>query len=142
MEKIASNPVTPVAVMVFSALIIAEYHGECSDIERKPQGGFVLWWLRRAIHGPMPVSGETLTNFQGHWSIQSSPENKAPRDWSIRTSPEIHMDPWLPNLSESSGPHRYPCIECFCCRQNRHVSAPKAALTLSFSNITVLSHPY
>ena len=24
--------------------------------------------------------GKLLTNFQGHWSIQISPENKAPRD--------------------------------------------------------------
>ena len=33
------------------------------------------------------------------------PENKAPRDWSMRISPEIHMDQWLPNLSESSDLH-------------------------------------
>ena len=56
--------------------------------------------------------GELLTNFQGHWSIQIFPENKAPRDWSIRISPEIHMDPWLQNLSESSGLHLHRSIEC------------------------------
>ena len=40
------------------------------------------------------------------------PENKAPRDWSKGFSPEIHMDQWLPNLSESSGPHRHRSIDC------------------------------
>ena len=49
------------------------------------------------------VSRKLSTNFQRHRPILILPENKAPRDWSIRMSPEIHMDQWLPNLSESSG---------------------------------------
>ena len=56
--------------------------------------------------------GKLLTNFQGHWSIQSSPENKEPRDWPIQISLEIHMDQWRPNLSESSGLHRHRSLDC------------------------------
>ena len=56
--------------------------------------------------------GKLLKNFQYHCSIQMFPENKAPKDWSIRISLEIHMDQWLPNLSESCGLHRHRSIEC------------------------------
>ena len=52
------------------------------------------------------------TNFQRHWSIRISQKTKQGGNWSTRTSPEIHMDQWLPNLSESSGLHRYRSIEC------------------------------
>ena len=44
--------------------------------------------------------------------MQTVRENKAPSDWSIRISPEIDMDQWLPNLSETSGPHQHWSIEC------------------------------
>ena len=44
--------------------------------------------------------GRLLTNFQGHWSIRSFPENKAPTDWSIGISLEIHMDHWPPDPVE------------------------------------------
>ena len=50
--------------------------------------------------------------FQGHWPIQIFPEKTAPRDWSIRISPAIYIDQWLPNVSESSGLHRHRSIEC------------------------------
>ena len=43
---------------------------------------------------------------------QTLSQNKAPRDWSIRISPETHMDQCLPNLSESSGLHQHRSIEC------------------------------
>ena len=49
--------------------------------------------LRRAIHGPILVSGEPLTNFQGRWCIQILPED-------------------IPHLFESSGVHRYQSIGC------------------------------
>ena len=50
--------------------------------------------------------------------MQIFPENKAPRDWSIWISPEIHMDQWLPKLSESSGLNRHRPIECSSLRQD------------------------
>ena len=58
--------------------------------------------LGRAIHEPMPVSGsgEAFDEFSGALAIQILHESKAPRFWSTRISPEIHMDQWLPNLSE------------------------------------------
>ena len=56
--------------------------------------------------------GKLWTNFQGHWSRQIFPGSKAPRNWSIRISPEIHIDQWLRNLSESSGLHRYRSMKC------------------------------
>ena len=43
--------------------------------------------MGRAIHVPRPVSGETLDELSGHWSLQIFPEKKAPRDWSIRVFP-------------------------------------------------------
>ena len=71
-----------------------------------------VMWLGRAIHGPIPISGKLLTNFQGHWSIRISVKTRQNRGWSIRISPEIHMDQWLSNLSESSGLHRYRSVGC------------------------------
>ena len=56
--------------------------------------------------------GKLSTNFQGLWSIQIFPENNAPTDWSIRISPEIHVEQWLPDLSDSAGLHRHRSIEC------------------------------
>ena len=51
----------------------------------------------RAIHGPMPVSGETFgQTFRAIGPYRFPPENKAPRDWSIQMSPEFRMDQWLP----------------------------------------------
>ena len=41
---------------------------------------------------PYQSQGKHLTNFQGHWSMQIFPESKAPRDWSMWISPEIHVD--------------------------------------------------
>ena len=60
----------------------------------------------------VPSRETFLTNFEGHWSLQIIIENKAPRHWSILISPEIHMDQWHPNLSESSGLHRHLSTEC------------------------------
>ena len=48
-----------------------------------------------------------LTNFQGslvHTDVPLEQGTKI-RDWRIRISLEIHMDQWLPSLSESSGLH-------------------------------------
>ena len=59
----------------------------------------------------MPVSGETFDELSGLLAL-NIPENKAPRDWSILISSEIHVDQWRPNLSESSGLHRYGSMEC------------------------------
>ena len=56
--------------------------------------------------------GKLLANFKGHWSIQISLKTRQRGHWSIRISPEIHMGQLLPNLSESSGLHRYGSIEC------------------------------
>ena len=53
-----------------------------------------------------------LTKFQCHWSMQAFHENKAPREWSIRIPPEMHMDQRLTSLSASSGVHRRWSIEC------------------------------
>ena len=55
--------------------------------------------------------GEVLTNFQGHWSIWIFLKTGQRGHWSIRLSIEIHMDQWLPNLSESSGLYRYRSID-------------------------------
>ena len=58
----------------------------------KMLGYFPALVLGRAIHGPTAQSrGRLLTNFQGLWARLMSPQNKAPRDWSIRISSEIHM---------------------------------------------------
>ena len=46
-----------------------------------------------------------LRNFQAHWSMRISLKTRPQGDWSIRRSLEIHMDQWLPILSESSGLH-------------------------------------
>ena len=45
--------------------------------------------------------GKLLTNFQGHWSMQLFPENKAPRDWSLRISLKIeyHCKPPVRGVS-------------------------------------------
>ena len=61
---------------------------------------------------PLPVSGETLDELSASLVHTDFPENKAPRDWSIRISPEIHMDQWLPNPSESSVLDRHRPIAC------------------------------
>ena len=57
-------------------------------------------------------SEKLLKNFQRHWSTRISLKTRQRGHWSIRISPEIHMDHWLPNLSESSGLHRHRSIEC------------------------------
>ena len=71
--------------------------------------------LGRAIHGPIPVSGETFDEPSGPWvhTHFSQNENKAPRDWSIRisNSPEVHTDQRPEDLSESSRLHRHRSIE-------------------------------
>ena len=69
--------------------------------------------LGRTIHGPRPVSGETLDELSAplvHMDFLL--ENKAQSDWSIQISPEIHMDQWFPNLSETFCPDRHRSIEC------------------------------
>ena len=65
---------------------------------------FCVYWLLFA-----PNQGKLLTNLQGHGSIHRS--SLKARHQAI--GPEIHMDQWLPNLSESSGLHRHRSIECF-----------------------------
>ena len=72
-----------------------------------------IFWLRRAIHRPMPVSGETFDELSAPLvHIRVSPKSRQRGHQSIRISPEIHMDQWLLNLSESSGLHQYRSIEC------------------------------
>ena len=56
--------------------------------------------------------GQLLGNFQRPLVHTDFPENKAPRDWSIQISSEIHMDQWLQNLPESAGLNRHRSREC------------------------------
>ena len=55
--------------------------------------------------------GRLLTDVQRHWSIRISLKIRRRGHLSIRICPEIHMDQWLPNLSESSGRHWHRSIE-------------------------------
>ena len=41
------------------------------------------------MHGPIPVSGETFGELSGPLVHTDSPENRVPRDWSIRISLEL-----------------------------------------------------
>ena len=83
--------------------------------------------------------GESCDNFHGHWSIQISPENKAPRDWSTWISPEIGMDQWLPNLSESSGQHRHWSIDCSSLYFGtpKHLNGPQKSIKWSEDTLKV-----
>ena len=78
------------------------------------------WVLGRAIHGPMPVSGETFDEFSGPLVHTDFAENKAPSDWYIWMSPEIYMYQWLPNLSNSFGLHRHWPMKCSSLGFNNH----------------------
>ena len=75
--------------------------------------------------------GRLLTNFRGHWSIHSLPENQAPNDWSIRVPPAIHLDQSLPNLCESSS--LLGCCRGTSARKTRAISTWKS-LSQKLSN--------
>ena len=51
----------------------------------------------------MPVSRESSDELSGPLVHQISPENKAPKDWSIQISPEIHMPMAPKSLRRSPG---------------------------------------
>ena len=53
-----------------------------------------------------------LANFKGHLSIRIFLKTRQRAIGPYEFPPEIHMDQWLPNLSESSGLHRHRSIEC------------------------------
>ena len=74
------------------------------------RGGISCWAAKEPSIDQYQSREKLLMNFQGHWSIQIVPENKAPRDLSIWISLEIHIDQWFPNLCESSGLHQYRSI--------------------------------
>ena len=56
--------------------------------------------------------GKLFRNFKGHWSIRISLKTRQRGLGPFEFLPEIHMDQWLPNLSESSGLHRHRSTEC------------------------------
>ena len=58
------------------------------------------------------LEGNFWRTFSAISPYELPPKTRQRGHWSIRISPDIHMDRWLPNLSESSGLHRYRSIEC------------------------------
>ena len=75
------------------------------------QGESIVRCTRLCINWEEPCMDQSQSQGKLFWSIQILPENKAPIDWSIRISLEIHMDQWFPNLSEGSGLHWYRSME-------------------------------
>ena len=73
--------------------------------------------LGRAIHGPIPVWGETLDKLSGTLVVHTQIllESKHAGIGPRKNIPEIHMNQWRPNLSESSGLQRHRSIECSFC---------------------------
>ena len=78
-------------------------------------GGVVSWKHKENLQPPPPfvkfpafVVSPCSCQFWGKVLTRELvstdfPESKAQRDWFIWIFPEIHVDEWLPNLSESSG---------------------------------------
>ena len=62
--------------------------------------------------GPMPVSSETFDELSAPLVHTNLPEKKAKGPLVHTKFPSNSYEPMAPNLSESSGLHRYRSIEC------------------------------